>query len=381
MVTVATEKQTLNQIKNETLPFIETLIDSVGLAVVVVEPNGQVSYANDSAHRLLALDINQIVPPDEWSRHYGLFLPDGKSLVPDEQSPLICALNGQKLDNQEIRIAPVKAKHKGIWASINLRPKYDDSGQITGAVLLLQDITERKQVAAEAKRAYDDLQQFASVAAHDLQEPLRSISGFSDILASSLGDDINDQSKRALEKIKNGVTRMRTLINDLLTYSRIPTNPQATSLINTNELVKHCLQNLDASIAASKAKVTISDLPNLMGNYSQIAQVFQNLLGNALKFKDPNRPLEVAVAAQPVGLDWKFTVSDNGIGIAPEFSQRIFLVFQRLHTQAVYSGNGIGLSVCQRIIERHGGKIWVESTPGQGSTFVFTIPRPVEEQQ
>jgi light-regulated signal transduction histidine kinase (bacteriophytochrome) len=371
----------LNQIKNETLPFIETLIDSVGLAVVVVEPTGQITYANDSAHRLLAIDINQTIEPEQWSQHYGLFLADGTSFIPDEQAPIICALKGQKLDNQEIRIAPVKGRHKGIWASINLRPIYGERGNITGAVLLLQDITERKHVAAEAKRAYDDLQQFASVAAHDLQEPLRSISGFSDILANSLGDDISDQSERALDKIKTGVTRMRTLILDLLTYSRIPSNPQAAKLIDTNDLVKQCLQNLEGSILASQANITIQDLPDMVGNYSQISQVFQNLLGNALKFKDANRPLEVSVTAEPSGLDWKFAVSDNGIGIAQEFSQRIFLVFQRLHTRDVYSGNGIGLSVCQRIIERHGGKIWVESTPGQGSTFLFTIPRPAEEQQ
>ncbi len=371
----------MNQIKSETLPFIETLIDSVGLAVVVVEPTGQITYANDSAHRLLAIDINQTIAPEQWSQHYGLFLADGTSFIPDEQAPIICALSGQKLDNQEIRIAPVKGRHKGFWASINLRPIYDDGGNLTGAVLLMQDITERKHVAAEAKRAYDDLQQFASVAAHDLQEPLRSISGFSDILANGLGDDISDQSKRALDKIKTGVTRMRTLIQDLLTYSRIPSNPQGAKLIDTNELVKQCLQNLEGSILASQAQITIQDLPAIVGNYSQISQVFQNLLGNALKFKDANRLLEVSVSAEPSGLDWKFAVSDNGIGIAQEFSQRIFLVFQRLHTQAVYSGNGIGLSVCQRIIERHGGKIWVESTPGQGSTFSFTIPRPAEEQQ
>lgn len=167
---------------------------------------------------------------------------------------------------------------------------------------------------------------------------------------------------------------MQTLINDLLAYSRIQTTPQILQPSNCNEILATCIKSLNASITTSGATVNVDSLPVVMADAAQLSQLFQNLVGNALKFCAGDRPPVVRISAKRQATAWLFSVEDNGIGIAPEFAERVFRIFQRLHTPTAYSGTGIGLAICQTIVDRHGGKIWVESEPGTGSTFYFTIP-------
>jgi light-regulated signal transduction histidine kinase (bacteriophytochrome) len=246
-------------------------------------------------------------------------------------------------------------------------------------VLILQDITERKQLADEAARSNKALQQFATVAAHDLQEPLRSIAGFADMLAHNQGALFDEKSIRYMSKIKDGTTRMQTLINDLLNYSRIQTKPQTLEPTDLNKIAKTCISSLNASISKSGADVTFDSLPTVLADASQLSQLFQNLVGNALKFCPAEKTPVVHISAVRRGQNWLFSVEDNGIGILPEFRERIFGVFQRLHTQAAYPGTGIGLAICYTIVNSHGGKMWVESKPGEGSIFYFTIPATPED--
>ena len=238
-----------------------------------------------------------------------------------------------------------------------------------------------KKLFDEAARSNAALQQFATVAAHDLQEPLRSIAGFSEMLAKYQGENIDEKSVRCLSKIASGINRMQILINDLLNYARIQTKPEQLVQIDCNKTIQSCMKSLNASISETGAEVVFDALPTVMADGPQLSQLFQNLIGNALKFSAKDRTPTVQVSAKRLGLFWLFSVSDNGIGIAPEFISRVFGVFQRLHNAAAYPGTGIGLAICQRIVDRHGGKIWAESVPGVSTTFYFTIPNSLEENR
>lgn len=230
-------------------------------------------------------------------------------------------------------------------------------------------------------RANEELQHFAYVASHDLQEPLRSVSGYVQLLGRRYENQLDDQAHNYIRKSLAASQRMQQLIEDLLTYTRVSTQGRSFETVNTAKILDDTLANLNAAIRESGAAIRHSSLPDVRGDRVQIAQIFQNLIGNAIKFRG-DVPVEIHVAAmrEPgahTGLAsarWLFTVRDNGIGIAPEYQQRLFKIFQRLHTRQEYAGTGIGLAICKRIVERHGGRIWLESEPGKGTAFHFTLP-------
>ncbi len=225
------------------------------------------------------------------------------------------------------------------------------------------------------------MQQFASVAAHDLQEPLRSVSGFIDLLTQHLGDHLDEKSRHYMTRAKEAVLRMRKLINDLLSYSRIQTKPPVMVAVNCNDIAKNCIDSLTASMKDKGAEVLFEALPTIVADASQLSQLFQNLLGNAFKFADADRAPIVRISADKQGLRWLFSIADNGIGIDMQFADRIFAPFQRLHPITEYAGTGIGLAICNRIVDRHGGRIWIESESGKGSTVHFTLPTSPEDRQ
>jgi len=237
-------------------------------------------------------------------------------------------------------------------------------------------VEERTRELAGANRALAasnaDLEQFAYVASHDLQEPLRMISSYVELLAQRYQGHLDEKADKFIHYIVDGATRMQTLINDLLTFSRVTTRAKPFTLTSAEAALADVLTNLGRTIAEKEATVTHDPLPDVMADPSQFEQVLQNLIGNGLKFCQ-QKP-RVHVRAERRGGEWVFAVRDNGIGIAPEHVGRLFVIFQRLHTRADYPGTGIGLAVCKKVVERHGGRIWVESQPGQGSTFFFTIP-------
>ncbi|PSB52490.1 hybrid sensor histidine kinase/response regulator [filamentous cyanobacterium Phorm 6] len=246
-------------------------------------------------------------------------------------------------------------------------------------LLLQQEISQRQYAESallksnqELARSNAELEQFAYVASHDLQAPLATIASYAQLLEKRYKDQLDSQASKFIGNIVHGCTRMQTLIDDLLEYSRVGRSQRLFELVDCNHAIQQTIANLQGAIRDTEAVVTYNNLPTIMGDNSQLVQLFQNLVGNAIKYRHDAAPAVHITAWKQEG-NWLFSISDNGIGIAPQHQERIFQIFQRLHTQREYSGTGIGLAICQKIVERHGGSIWVESEPGQGSTFHFTL--------
>jgi light-regulated signal transduction histidine kinase (bacteriophytochrome) len=225
----------------------------------------------------------------------------------------------------------------------------------------------------ELKRSNEDLEQFAYVASHDLQEPLRMINNYLQLLRQRYKDKLDPNADEFIGFALDGSKRMHHLIRDLLTYSRVGTHGKEFAPTDCAAILAAALANLKLAIEDAGAEVTHDPLPRVRGDEVQLTQLFQNLIGNAIKFRGEAKP-KIHVGAERNGSEWEFTVRDNGIGIAAQDFDRIFIVFQRLHSKEKYPGTGIGLSVCKKIVERHGGRIWVESKMGKGTTFHFTMP-------
>ncbi len=250
-----------------------------------------------------------------------------------------------------------------------------------GATVCIRvDITELKNqeeaIAAhsrELERSNQELEQFAYVASHDLQEPLRMVGSYCQLLQRRYRGKLDADADEFIGYAVEGATRMQRMINDLLAYSRVGRRENPFAPIDTDALVATALDNLRAAIEESGARIRIGKLPAVTGDRTQLAQLFQNLIGNAVKFRG-EAPVEVSIDAAPEGDGYRFTVADNGIGIEKDYLDKIFLIFQRLHDRSKYPGTGIGLAICKKVVERHGERIWVESEPGKGSRFIFTLP-------
>jgi len=239
---------------------------------------------------------------------------------------------------------------------------------------------QSRRQAMELARSNADLEQFAYVASHDLQEPLRMITGYTQLLAKRYGDKLDQNANEYINYAVDGAKRMQRLIHDLLTYSRVGTQGKEFAPTDCGAVVAETVRILQPAIQESAATIAYDSLPTVMGDETQLLQLFQNLIGNAIKYRD-SKPPAVQVSCKQEGEHWLFSVRDNGIGIDPKYAERIFVIFQRLHTGEQYAGTGIGLAVCKKIVERHGGKIWVESEPGKGATFHFTIPARVDDDE
>jgi len=266
------------------------------------------------------------------------------------------------------------------WVTARGEALHDASGKMTGLRGTVQDITERKQAdekmrrtIAELERSNQELEHFAYVASHDLQEPLRMVSSYTQLLAQHYEGQLDEKARKYIHYAVDGAVRMQTLINDLLTYSRVGRHGKPLQPTDAHAVLGEAIRNLATAIAETQAIISNDDLPKVQADTSQLVQLFQNLLANALKFQGGSRP-RIHVSARADGDRWRFAVRDNGIGIEAQYAERVFILFQRLHTREEYSGTGIGLAVCKRIVERHGGKIWFESEPGKGTTFFFTLP-------
>lgn len=354
--------------------LFRTVVSTISEGLVVADQSGRLVFFNPAAEQMLGLGAVD-VGSSQWSAIYNVFLPDGEP-CPEHELPLVRALNGEAVNDAHILICqPGKATQN---LHCNGQPLFNDDGEKCGAALVMRDVTTEVQARTELenavtalKRSNRDLEQFASVAAHDLQEPLRSVSNYLELLLNLM--PVTDEGAvRYVGKIRAAVKRMQDLITALLNYARIGTRGKPLAPVDCNLIVADCLENLRATIVKRNAQITCGKLPTVLGDPSQLGQVFENLIANAIKFSPEEPKIEISANKKKNGF-YEFHVKDHGLGISPQFHERIFLIFQRLHTASAYEGTGIGLSICQRIVERHGGTMRVESTGAQGSTFNFTL--------
>jgi PAS domain S-box-containing protein len=267
-----------------------------------------------------------------------------------------------------------------VWAQITASLVRDAQSEPRYFVTIVEDISERKRAQAlleertrDLARSNADLEQFAYLTSHDLQEPLRMVSSFTQLLDRRYRGQLDNRADDYIHYITEGAQRMQRLINDLLAYSRVGSRGRPFAPLEFENVLSQVVDNLQIAIEEAGVSLTHEPLPRIYGDEIQLIQLMQNLIGNAIKFRSAN-PAQIHISASQQGKEWIFAVRDNGIGIDSQYFERIFVLFQRLHLREEYPGTGIGLAICKRIIERHNGRIWVESTPEQGSTFYFSLP-------
>ena len=362
--------------------FQRTLLDNLADGVVACDDNGRLILFNRVAKEWHGTDPLAI-PPEEWGKHYNLCGPDGTTPLPSESVPLLRSFRGETLHDIEMSIVANGQPPRQILASSC--PFYDDQHNLLGAVAVMHDITRRKLaednlgVVMENLRVSNrDLEQFAYIASHDLQEPLRMIANYMQLLERRYKDQLDQDAKDFIGYAVDGAVRMQQLIDSLLEYSRLQTRKHPFESVDLNQVLERVLRDMEGRILETGTQITTAPLPQVVGDAIQFGQVFQNLIGNALKFHGEHPPA-IHVSAEEFSNHWKITVRDNGIGIEPDHQKRIFKIFQRLHSRAEYPGTGIGLAICRRIIERHGGETGVESEFNKGSAFWFTLPKKGEK--
>jgi PAS domain S-box-containing protein len=349
--------------------FLSIIVD---YAIIILDPDGRVSNWNAGAERMMGYSEDEI-----FGRPFHVFfIPDADSIANFNREMEVAATTGRS-ENEGWRL---RRDGSRFWANTVLTALRDKDGRLRGFGKVMRDLTERKNAEEalarkmeELGRSNQELEQFAYVASHDLQEPLRMVASYVQLLAKRYRGTMGAEADEFIAYAVDGATRMQQLINDLLSFSRVGTRGGQLVPVSAESVLGKVLSGLQILVRETGAVVTHDPLPTVIGDGSQLGQLFQNLIGNAIKFHGPDAP-QVHISAKRDGFRWRFSVRDNGIGIDREYFDRIFVIFQRLHGRGEYPGTGIGLAVCKKIVERHGGRMWVESEVGKGTTFYFTLP-------
>jgi len=334
-------------------------------AIIFLEPDGRVASWNPGAERIEGYTSGEII-----GRGFANFY------LPEEVAAGVPQQNlEQATAHGEYRGEGWRLRKDGsrFWAEIVINTLRDDTGRLGGFAKLTRDISERKRIEDDLLRSNEDLERFAYVASHDLQEPLRMVGSYVQLLGKRYKGKLDADADEFIAYALDGALRMQQLIEDLLKYSRITTQGAAMIATDANAVMARVIANLKVAIEETAAAVTFDRLPTVPADSGQLEHVFQYLVSNAIKFHGPE-PVRVHVSAAPDQGGWRFCVRDNGIGIDPQYFERIFVIFQRLHARSEYAGTGIGLAIAKKIVERHAGRMWVESTLGQGAAFFFTLP-------
>jgi PAS domain S-box-containing protein len=344
----------------------------------------------DSATPMSILDLQGRVvdanPASEqvfgWTREERLG-QHPKSVLEPEWHDVVDAAIEQSLSGQPVHNLEIDAETKDgrqVSLLVTTSPLADENDEPLGIAVVTKDITDLRRTtneldrtARQLQRSNRELREFAFAMTHDLQEPLRSIIGFGKLLQQNAGDELDGDSREFLDLMTDAADHLRTLINDLLAYASLTRTAKEMTLTDSAEICDRAIDHLHSAIEASGATVTRDGLPTVPADASQLTLLLQNLIGNAIKYRSDEAP-DIRVSAERRDDSWQFAVRDNGIGIKPQDAEQIFEVFRRLHSRDEFPGTGIGLATCKKIVERHGGDIWVESAPGEGSTFCFTIP-------
>jgi PAS domain S-box-containing protein len=357
--------------------MFQALFSSPAIGIAIVDEHGRLVDVNETFSELLGCGRDGLLHTRgiDWVHR-----PDRKAVKESEAQ-----LSGGKLSRYRLTVRLKKRNSRLVWVMLTVNPIL----RITGERLFLattENIDQRvkaerklQQRAEELARSNKDLEQFAYMASHDLQQPLRTISNFVQLLHRNYAGQLDEEGREFIRYAVEGSTRMQRMIRDLLAYSRVQRLDAALEFVDFNEVMEEVNTNLQEVAQASTANVLSEYLPALRASRRQMVQLFQNLIENAIKFSRQEQRPEIIISADDQDAKVLFSVRDNGIGIADEHRNRIFALFQRLHEEGAVEGTGIGLAICQKIVENHGGKIWVESEPGKGSTFYFTVRKAAEK--
>jgi PAS domain S-box-containing protein len=352
------------RIDDQRLSLLSAIVDSSDDAIISKSLDGIITSWNKSAERVfgytseetIGKPITMLIPPDRLG---------------EEPEILARLRRGERVDH----IETLRMRKDGslLDISLTISPVRDRAGNVVGASKIARDITDSKRIMSELQRVNELLEQFAYSASHDLQEPLRTVKVFAELLTRNHSEELDPEGLKMLEMLLGGANRMEVLLRDLLAYTHVTKFEKPNEKSDANLAFESALQNLGNSISDSNAVVTAGRLPLVRVHFAHLQQLFQNLVGNAVKYREPRRPPVICVGVRRNISQWEFSVRDNGIGIEPQFAQTVFGLFKRLH-RGEYPGTGLGLAICQRIVEQYGGRIWVESGLSEGSEFKFTIP-------
>ena len=361
------------------------VLDAIPVAVLVVDRDGVPTYANRQAQELLGTVVGEPGPQAEASSLHRTYVAGTDEPYPTERMPRLRALTGERshVDDMEIH-TPQGIVAVEVWGV----PLFDDEGTITNGAAVYTDVTARKRAEvdlavhseellrlnAELTRSNDELDQFAHIASHDLSEPLRSISGFVQLLARRYGGRLDEEADHFIARTVEGTVHMQALISDLLAYSEVARTRVPFVEVDGGELMAATVETLTASAGEHHTEIQVGPLPIVLGNPARLRQLFQNVVGNAVKFSATATTPRVLVEARRDGEFHEFSVSDNGIGIEPQYRERVFRMFQRLNKREEFGGTGIGLPIAKKIVELHGGRIWATEGAGGGTDIRFTLP-------
>ena len=352
------------------LQFLAALVEDSEDAIISRSVDGLITSWNRAAERLYGYTAAEML-----HRPISTLIPE--RMMADEMLLHERILANERVENYEA----TKRRKDGteLEVSVTLSPMHDAEGRIIGISSIGRDITEAKRRDAELLRSNAELEQFAYVASHDLQEPLRMVANYTELLAERYAGRLDEKAQRYIHHASDGARRMQRLVNDLLEYSRIGCQDRRPTSVSVDRVISSVIANLSGVITSEAAAIEVGEMPVVSGDEGQLHQLFQNLLSNALKFRS-EAPPRIRISARPQGERWHFDVADNGIGIDPKYFDRVFQMFQRLHERGKYAGSGIGLSIAKRIVERHGGRITLASEPGRGSTFSFSLRATTQER-
>jgi PAS domain S-box-containing protein len=355
--------------------LLAALMEHVPEGIIMVDAQLNVTRISHHGEELLGETRMAAIATEEDAQQ-GVFHADGTTPMAFTDQPLVRAVRGGEIINgTEMVLVNDGGERLPLLCSAG--PIRNAAGDVVGGIAAWRDITDYKRAEEALRRSNQELEQFASVASHDLQEPLRAIVGFLQLLQSKYADRIDEQGRNYIERTVNAGHRMQSMIRQLLDLSRVSTKGSHFTSTDLNRIVQIVREDLQAILREKNAEIICAELPRLDVDAGQLQRLFQNLILNGLKYNRSARPvIEITNTVQ--GNFRRFSFRDNGIGISPEFHQRIFMIFQRLHTGGEFAGNGMGLALCKKIVERHGGTIWVESQPKEGSIFYFTLPAQVE---
>jgi len=382
-IDITGRKEADETIRNSQNQF-NVLIENLQSSVALIDKNGKFVVVNPAFMDMFGLDQESDilnVNNQDWSR-WKVYDENYKLLPVDEHPVRKSAITGKSVQNQLVGVRN-PGSDELIWILVSTEPILNKDNSINMIICTYHNITGRKKVEKqlkelinELKHSNEELQQFAYVSSHDLQEPLRTIASFTQLMQKRYNGKFDEDADEFMDYIVEAAVRMKQQIQDLLDYSRAATGNEEFKLVDINNLLNQTIKSLNTSIKESNAKITYDELPNVMGDLRQLERIFHNLISNAIKFRKIEEPLKINISAYKSenGYEYVFSIQDNGIGIEEQYVERIFTIFQRLHTMDVYEGTGIGLSIVKRIVERHNGRVWVESEFGVGSTFYFTIP-------